>query len=500
MFVCSDVTSTTTSFLTWQSDPEPIIRAMNSSNDIIQKLWMLSNVLRDDGMVYHQYMSELTYLLFLKLAAETGTEEMLPRGFRWSDLTVQNSDAQLSFYRKMLTHLGEDAVDPQIRQIFAFPTTVFKHAENLRIVVDRIDSLEWYAADRDDFGDIYEGLLEKNATESKSGAGQYFTPRALVDTIVHLVKPAPGEVVQDPAAGTGGFLVSSDRYVRHFNGPSARPVCQGAEIVKDTHRLCLMNMFVHGIAGKVVHGDALSNDHRQLDPADVIVTNPPFGARKGGGAPRRNDFMYPTVNKQLLFVQHILTGLKEGGRAAVVLPDNVLFEGNIAQRIRSEMMAVADLHTILRLPSGIFYSPGVKTNVLFFTRKKRSTLNTPHVWIYDARTNVPAFGKRNPLTREFFREFELLFGNHPHGDDRPVVNGLQSERWRRFSREEIADRGDNLDISWLRAESGIAVESSADLVELSTDLATTLRNALDEVDTLFALLAAAGGESGQLVE
>lgn len=476
---------------------------MASNNDIVQKLWSLSSVLRDDGMVYHQYMTELTYLLFLKMAAETGTDDALPAGYRWSDLVAQRGEEQLGFYRKMLTYLGEDAPSDVVRQIFAFPTTVFKHAANLRIVVDRIDGLEWYSAGRDDFGDIYEGLLEKNAVESKSGAGQYFSPRPLVDSIVGLVKPGPGEVVQDPAAGTGGFFVSTDRYIRASNQnsePARHPIFQGVEIVKDTHRLCLMNLFVHGLSAKLIHGDALSEDYQLLDPADVILTNPPFGARGGGGSPRRTDLSHPTTNKQLLFLQHIYNGLKIGGRAAVVLPDNVLFEGNIAQRVRSELMHGCDLHTVLRLPRGIFYSAGVQTNVLFFTRKRPATTNSRHVWVYDARTNVPPFGKRKPLTRSFLEDFERSFGDDPEGRDRTDEAQTSDSRWRRFPREEIAARGDSLDLTWLKEETGSAIGGAPAIEDLSTEVAASLRSALDEIEALTTMLSSSPEDTRRFPE
>jgi type I restriction enzyme M protein len=457
---------------------------MTATGDTVQKLWSLSSVLRDDGMVYHQYMTELTYLLFLKIASETNTERALPQGFRWGDLIRVEGEDLLGFYRKMLTHLGEDAPNDKVRKIFAFPTTVFKHATNLRIVVDRINGLEWYSARRDGFGDIYEGLLEKNAVESKSGAGQYFTPRALVDSIVSLSKPRAGEVVQDPAAGTGGFLVRADRHARGVSR-GAPALCQGMEIVKDTYRLCLMNLFLHGMDVKLINGDALSDDHQLLDPADVILTNPPFGARGTGGSPRRRDLPHPTSNKQLLFVQHVYRGLRDGGRAAVVVPDNVLFESNAAQRIRTDLMGECDLHTILRLPGGIFYSAGVKTNVLFFTRRQSAGDNSREVWIYDARTNVPAFGKRSPLMREFFAEFERCFGGDPHGRDRRS----SGERWRSFSRKELSARGDNLDIRWLHEEGRLENElPEAD--EIAAEILSNLSMALTEVEALTHLLAA----------
>lgn len=458
---------------------------MSTTSDIVQKLWSLSGILRDDGMVYHQYMTELTYLLFLKIAAETGAEEALPAGYRWRDLVRHDGEGQLGFYRKMLTHLGEDAPSSQVREIFAYPTTVFKHAPNLRLVVDRINKLEWYSAHRDGFGDIYEGLLEKNAVEAKAGAGQYFTPRVLIDSIVKLIKPASGEIVQDPAAGTGGFLVSADRFAKANGGAGVR--CQGIELVQDTYRLCLMNLFVHGIEAELTHGDALSDDHRALGLADVIVTNPPFGTRGGGGSPRRDDLPYVTSNKQLMFVQHIYRGLVSGGRAAIVLPDNVLFEGNVAQRVRVNMMHECDLHTILRLPNGIFYA-GVKTNVVFFTRRQDNAANSREIWVYDARTNVPTFGKRTPLTPDFFDAFERCFGQDPAGRDRSHERSARDDRWRRFDRDELQQGGDNLDVRWLREESR-PDDGVAEAEEIAAEIVGSLNVALSEVRSLADMIA-----------
>ncbi|MFN3717372.1 MAG: N-6 DNA methylase [Rhizobium rhizophilum] len=457
-----------------------------SSSDIVQKLWSLSSVLRDDGMVYHQYMSELTYILFLKIAQETGAEQSLPEGYRWGDLVSAPEGAKLSYYRKMLTHLGEDAPNDDVRKIFAFPTTVFNHEENLRLVLERVDGLAWYSASRDDFGDIYEGLLEKNAVEAKAGAGQYFTPRAVIDTIVSLVKPAGTEIVQDPAVGTGGFLVSANNYARKTSS-DAKLRCQGVEIVKDTYRLCLMNLFLHGLNSKLIHGDALSDDYRLLDPADVVITNPPFGSRGGGGAPRRADLAITTANKQLMFVQHIYTTLKDGGRAAVVLPDNVLFEGNAAQRVRNELLSRTDLHTVLRLPNGIFYA-GVKTSVLFFTRRDNAAdTNSRDIWFYDARTNVPSFGKRSPLNRDFFEDFERCFGTDPYGQNRDPMTSGRSDRWKRYSREDVTANGENLDISWLKEERLYEYDIS-DADEITAHLTDNLNVALQEVKALSDLL------------
>jgi type I restriction enzyme M protein len=464
---------------------------MKATNDFVQKLWSLCNVLRDDGMVYHQYMTELTYLLFLKMAAETGTEQLLPENYRWSSLTAQKGDEQLSYYRKMLTHLGEDAPNPVVRSIFAFPTTVFKHAINLRTVVEGINDLHWYSAGRDGFGDVYEGLLEKNAVESKSGAGQYFTPRALIDSIISLVKPAPGEIVQDPAAGTGGFLVSADRYARLCpENRSPRGLkCQGVELVEDTYRLCLMNLFVHAIDAKLILGDTLDKTSEELDPADVIVTNPPFGAKKGGARPTRDDLRFRTGNKQLAFLQHVYNGLLPGGRAAVIIPDNVLFEEGVGAKIREDLMARCQLHTILRLPNGIFYAHGVKTNVLFFTRGTTDKNETAETWIYDLRTRMPSFGKRSPLTREHFTAFENAFGDDPHGRS-PRSEKPHEGRFRRYTRDEIARRSYNLDITWLQDDSNGADKSLLEPEEIAEQIIAKLQDALAEMVELNMLLTA----------
>ena len=281
-------------------------------------------------------------------------------------------------------------------------------------------------------GNLYEGLLEKNAEETKSGAGQYFTPRPLIEAMVALVKPQAGERVQDPAVGTGGFLINADRYVKsqtddlHDLKTSAqnfqkRQAFYGVELVPDVQRLALMNAMLHDIEGDILLGDTLGPTGAKLQKADVILTNPPFGTKKGGGGPTRDDITYPTSNKQLVFLQHIYRGLVPGGRAAVVLPDNVLFEEGVGQKVRADLMDECDLHTILRLPTGIFYAQGVKTNVLFFTRGEKDKGNTKQVWLFDMRTNMPSFGKRTVLTREQFADFETAYGEDPRGGPKALA-------------------------------------------------------------------------------
>lgn len=470
---------------------------MPTTHDIVQKLWGFCNVLRDDGITYHEYVTELTYLLFLKMAQETGVEAQLPEGYRWGDLMTQDGVEQLNFYRILLVHLGSEA-SPRVQAIYANAKTSLRHPKNLASLVKAIDGLDWYSARQEGLGDLYEGLLEKNAGEKKSGAGQYFTPRPLIECMVNLVQPKAGELVQDPALGTGGFLIAADRYIKAQTDDlfdlseqeqqfQRHKAFHGMELVPDTHRLALMNAMLHDIEGPLLLGDTLSPSGAGLPKADVILTNPPFGTKKGGGMPTRDDFTYPTSNKQLAFLQHCYRSLKPGGRAAVVMPDNVLFEDNTGQRIRADLMDKCDLHTILRLPTGIFYAHGVKTNVLFFTRGRTDKGNTKAVWVYDMRANVPSFGKRTPLTHVHFEPFEQAFGSDPCGQSPRAAQG-ESGRFRVFSREDIAKRRDNLDISWLRDDSTGNGEKLPEPEEIAAEIMEQLRTATAEVEDLITIL------------
>lgn len=419
-----------------------------SPTEISNRVWSLSHVLRDDGIVFHKYLSELTYLLFLKIADEKGISSSLPKGCDWATLAKHPTKSIVGRYRKMLTSLGEDSDDLIVREIFGFPTTVFSHDENLKKVVTEIASIDWRQASGDGFGQIYEALLERNASESRSGAGQYFTPRPLVDCMVKLVNPQPGEIIQDPSTGTGGFMISANEFMHRSPAPRKRakdrPNFEGVEIERDTYRLCLMNFYLHGIEGRLIHGDALTADALALSKADLILANPPFGSAAGGARARRTDLPYQTSNKQLMFLQHIMQSLKPGGRAAVVVPDNVLFEDGVGRKIRVDLMAKCNLHTILRLPQGIFYAQGVNTNVLFF----ESGTPTDRVWFYDLRTNQKRFNKGNPLTIEAFETFIEAYGD-PKKANRGKKKASQDDRFKSFSRHELSKRGDSLDITWL---------------------------------------------------
>ncbi len=466
-----------------------------TTNDIVSKLWNLCNVLKDDGITYHQYVTELTYLLFLKMARETGTEDQLPEGHRWADLEARAAPDRLEFYKILLIHLGSHG-STLVQEIFANASSFIKKPATLSTLVAEIDKLDWYSVHREGLGDLYEGLLEKNANEKKSGAGQYFTPRVLIDSMVAVMKPTLQDIIQDPAAGTGGFLIAANHYLREHTDPDSWTEAQqkkyhsstfyGMEHVQDTHRLAMMNLMLHGIDGGISYGDTLGEDGARLckQGATLMLTNPPFGTKKGGGLPSRTDFTFPTSNKQFAFLQHIYRGLKPGGRAAVVLPDNVLFESNVGSDIRRDLMDKCNLHTILRLPTGIFYAQGVKTNVLFFTRGEKDKGNTKEVWIYDLRANMPQFGKRTQLTREHFAEFEAAFGDDPLGGAKALSKRKdtgEQGRFRKYTREQIAVRGDSLDIAWLKDDSDTSADELPEPAVLAQEAMSELEAALDEL-------------------
>lgn len=470
---------------------------MTTTGDIVAKLWSLCHILRDDGVTYNEYVTELTFLLFLKMLEETKKEDRLPKAYRWRELAKRDGLDQLDYYKRLLLDLGKPTIkDALVQAIFTDAQTRLRKPTNLKSLTTSIDQLDWFSAREEGLGTLYEGLLQKNAEDKKSGAGQYFTPRPLIDCVIRLLKPQPGEVVQDPAAGTAGFLVAADRYIKdrtddlyklsqqqvYFQRHSA---FVGAELVPDTHRLCMMNLLLHGIEGGVDLADTLSPDGERLPKADLVLTNPPFGTKKGGGRPTRTDFSITadTSNKQLAFVEHVVRALKPGGRAGMVVPDNVLFADGAGQELRTWLLELCNLHTILRLPTGIFYAQGVKTNMLFFQRGKTDKANTKHVWVFDLRANMLAFGKTRPLTVEDFADFEKAYGNDPNGGGKRKDQGEDS-RWRCFTRDAIKARNDSLDIAWLRDTEAEAEEHLTEPGDIAAAIIGHLKAALEDIETL----------------
>ncbi|MEZ8082756.1 class I SAM-dependent DNA methyltransferase [Enterovibrio norvegicus] len=520
----------------------------SNNSDIVQKLWNLCDVLRDDGINYSDYVTELVLLLFIKMVHENTeagllNKHTLPDGCRWSDLSDKDGLNLLDDYKRMLLTLstGKDSVgntlhtDPLILAIYADAQTRLREPRHLKQLIKSLDSIDWFSAQKDGLGDLYEGLLEKNANETKSGAGQYFTPRALIDSMVRVINPQAGEVIQDPAAGTAGFLIAADSYIKaqtddHFDLDAKQVTFQknhafvGVELVPSTRRLALMNCLLHGMEGDdegVVHlGNSLGQVGAALPKADIILANPPFGTSKGGDASiTRDDLTYPTTNKQLAFLQHIYRNLKAGGRAAVVLPDNVLFEAGVGTSIRADLMNKCNLHTILRLPTGIFYAAGVKTNVLFFTKGSAKDKNqeencTTNTWVYDLRTNMPNFGKRTPFGEQHLKPFEAVYNlpltermegewsfnaEEVEAENSAVNQGVDDKltrsRWRCFSREYIRDtKGDSLDISWLKDANSVDAATLGTPEELAGEAMTELKGALADLEALVASLA--GGVKG----
>ncbi|MGS4986494.1 N-6 DNA methylase [Roseibium sp. RP-7] len=509
-----------------------------NANAIVQKLWRLCTVLRKDGITYQQYVTELTYLLFLKMMAERGREAgAIPLSCRWGELAKLNGLEQLDLYRSSLVALGSTSsrigqndrlilkptetagredlelyrdarpIPEMVRAIFDNASTFIREPKNLTTLVTEIDGLDWFSEERDQFGDLYEGLLQKNAEETKRGAGQYFTPRVLIELLVRLMQPQPGEVIQDPASGTGGFLIAADRYMKartdgYFDLPDSGAwqkanAFHGMENVAGTYRLLLMNLYLHDLAPEhVAMGDTLSEKGKSLGKADLILTNPPFGP--AGGAPTRDDLTVTAAvsSYQLPFVEHCIRSLRPGGRAAIVVPDNVLFEDGRGKALRQMMMDWCDLHTILRLPTGIFYAQGVKTNVIFLTRGTTETGNTDEVWVYDLRAQMPKFGKTNQLTDDHFKDFEEVFGTDPNGRERGDDQG-EDGRWRCFTREEIAARGDNLDIAWLREAEEEAEEGLTEPEDIAAAILGHLQAAMVEIEALSAELEEGSAEAAE---
>lgn len=484
----------------------------NDSQQIVNKAWSYAHVLRDDGLSYMGYTEQITFLLFLKMADEQtkppyNKPPIVPVKFGWSSLLEKDGDELEIHYRHVLEELGKKP--GMLGEIFKKARQEIQNPATLkRLIVDLIDTEQWMSMDADVKGDIYEGLLAKSAAESPKGAGQYFTPRQLIKAIVDCVQPKPEDTCCDPAAGTGGFLLSAHDYVtEHYGSKLDRDqkkhlrtkFVEGYEIVPATARLCIMNLYLHGINADPcpVHSGA---DSLASDPGDrysVILTNPPFGKKssisivneegeleKEEHAYERQDFWTTTKNKQLNFLQHVKTLLKVNGRCAIVVPDNVLFEGGAGETVRKNMLKQFDVHTLLRLPTGIFYAQGVKANVLFFDAKPaQEKAWTKKLWVYDLRTNMHFTLKTKPMRRSDLDEFVQCYKpGEPHEKRRANWSETKPEgRWRSYSYEDILKRDKvNLDIFWLKDNS---LEDSADLPEpgvLAQEIADDLQTALEQ--------------------
>jgi type I restriction enzyme M protein len=485
-----------------------------SAQEIANKLWNLCNVLRDDGVTYHEYLNELTYILFLKLSEVKGFHDQIPAEYQWQYfVTEHDNNEAFARYREFLATVSTKTTSQSIKEIYSNASTSLRKPVNFRAVVTAIDKLDWYEEnDRDVMGDIYESLLEKNAGEKKSGAGQYFTPRPLINIMVDLLVPKLKEKWTDPAAGTFGFMIAADHYLRSKNDNyynldqkdrdfQTNEAFSGVELVPDAHRLALMNARLHGMESKIYLGDTLTEFGKTLKDFDGVLANPPFGTKQGGERPTRDDFTFPTSNKQLNFLQHIYRSLKKDGkaRAAVVLPDNVLFEDGDGQKIRRDLMDKCNLHTILRLPTGIFYAAGVKTNVLFFTRGKTETDNTKNVWYYDMRTNAPSYGKRTPFTEKAFEDFVLAYtGGIPFDRVEAEYDGLVSdknratvkdERWQSISRATIEKKNYSLDLGLIADNTLSNSDDLGEPIDIAKEALLELKSITEQLNAMIKELS-----------
>ena len=485
---------------------------------IVSRVWSFCTTLRDDGVGYGDYLEQLTYLIFLKMADEYARPPYsrdvgIPPGFDWQSLKSKRGAELEAHYIALLRELG--ARTGMLGQIFTKSQNKIQDPAKLYRLVNMVDDTDWVSLDADVKGDIYEGLLEKNAEDTKSGAGQYFTPRALIRAMVECVRPEPGKLIADPACGTGGFFLAAYDFIVnpgnfHLEKPQKEflkhEAFHGNEIVANTRRLCLMNMFLHNI-GEIDGAASISqNDSLVADDGkryDYVLANPPFGKKssmtftneegeqeKDDLTYNRQDFWASTSNKQLNFVQHIRTMLKTTGRAAVVVPDNVLFEGGAGETIRRKLLENTDLHTILRLPTGVFYAQGVKANVIFFDNREAGPDPwTREVWYYDYRTNVHHTLKKKPMRYEHLSDFiECYNPRNRHRrkttwDEQDAPDG----RWRSYSYDELTARDKtSLDVFWLKDKSLVDLDNLPEPDELAEQIIENLEAGLESFREVLA--------------
>lgn len=493
--------------------------ANENTSAIISKVWGMCNPLRDDGVSHGDYLEQLTYLLFLKMADEYSRppynrDTGIPEGYKWKDLNTLKGAELEEQYKNTLETLGEKA--GMLGQIFKGATNKINNAAILYRIVQMINNEKWVAMSSDVKGEIYEGLLQKNAEDIKSGAGQYFTPRPLIKAMVECIAPEPMKTIADPCCGSGGFFLAAQSYISNPNNYSLDreqkeflkdKTFYGNEIVGATFKTALMNLYLHNIGdiyteAPVTFGDALLTDLGYR--VDYVLTNPPFGKKSSitftneDGEQEdedlvynRQDFWTTSSNKQLNFIQHINTILKATGKAAVVLPDNVLFEGGAGETIRKKLLETTDLHTILRLPTGIFYKPGVKANVLFFDKRPASPeMQTKEVWIYDLRTNMHFTLKQHPMTDADLKDFIKCY-NPKNRYDREETWSVDNPdgRFRKYSITDILNRDKtSLDIFWIKDKSLADLDNLPSPDELAGDIIENLQSALDSFKELQAQL------------
>ena len=476
-----------------------------NADTIISRVWSFSTVLRDDGVTYGDYLEQLTYLIFLKMADEYSNppynrDLKIPEKYNWQTLIDKKGAELETHYINLLKELGKES--GLIGQIFIKAQNKIQDPAKLYRIVHMINSEKWAILGVDVKGTIYEGLLEKNAEDLKSGAGQYFTPRVLIKAMVECIKPEPVKTIADPACGTGGFFLAAYDFISNPENYSLNQeqkeflkfnTFRGWELVSTTYRLCLMNLFLHNIGDMNSEPPITRNDSLIADPGerfDYILTNPPFGKKssmtftneegrqeKEDLIYNRQDFWTTTSNKQLNFVQHVRTLLKSDGKAAVVVPDNVLFEGGAGEIVRKKMLETTDLHTILRLPTGIFYKPGVKANVIFFDNHPASKNPwTREVWIYDFRTNIHFTLKKNKMRFEDLKDFIECY----HPESRHLRE--EAERFKKFTYDEIISRDKkSLDIFWLKDKSLTDLDNLPDPDVLVEDIIESLQSSLESL-------------------
>ena len=484
------------------------------TSNIISKVWGMCNPLRDDGISYGDYLEQLTYLIFLKMADEYSKppynkDSGIPVGYTWADMNTLTGAALEGQYKSTLEKLGEQG--GILGQIFKGAINKISNVAILYRIVQMIDREKWVSMSSDVKGEIYEGLLQKNAEDVKSGAGQYFTPRPLIRAMVKCLRPEPMKTIADPCCGSGGFFLAANEFITETYTQLTREqktflkneTFYGNELVATTFKLCLMNLYLHNIGDIYGNVPVTQGDSLLTDPGyrvDYVLTNPPFGKKSSltftneegeqeeeDLVYNRSDFWTTSSNKQLNFVQHINTLLKATGKAAVVVPDNVLFEGGAGETVRQKLLETTDLHTILRLPTGIFYKPGVKANVIFFDKKPASPeRQTKEVWIYDFRTNIHFTLKQNPMTDRDLEDFVACY--HPENRHERTETWSPENpdgRWRKFNIDEITARDKtSLDIFWIKDKALADLDNLPAPDELAADIIENLQSALDSFQEL----------------